>query len=188
MSTLAADKFKKMNKARRKVAVARDVLALLKAEKITSVGAGYLHLTKGDKRKKVKANNQLKPLVAGQHCTVCAIGALFKAKLDKVNNLRIFDLDRYFHFETAYDISLTKNDIVNYLNDTFDRKEIEEIESCFETFLLPDLRFASWARLSKRDDRMRLIMENIVVGKGTFDMNREPIWDGDKYVTPGFKG
>jgi hypothetical protein len=50
MSTLAADKFKKMNKARRKVAVARDVLALLKAEKITSVGAGYLHLTMGDKR------------------------------------------------------------------------------------------------------------------------------------------
>ena len=65
--------FKKMGKARRRVALARDVLKQLDAKKITSQGAGYFDIGTENKGESIpnSPRRQLKALARGKVCTVC---------------------------------------------------------------------------------------------------------------------
>ncbi len=175
--------FMKMSKARRKVALARDVLKQLAAKKITSEGAGYFGFSDDTDKTVISPKQQLKTFSKKKECRVCALGALFKCKLDMVNNLTIGDLCDGKEFETINHIYADHNDITKYLLNVFSIDEMYEIENFFENSY-------RWAPSARRDERMRLIMENIIIGKGKFDPQREPIYNDQigGWLTPGFKG
>lgn len=105
-------------------------------------------------------------------CEVCVRGALFLAALERKNNLNTDDIDCDVFTESRY-------------LEVFAPKEILEIEAFFElysgrfvhrdgpNFVEHDLEAKYYLNVwcAEKEDRMRLIMENIVK-YGTFDRKK----------------
>jgi hypothetical protein len=180
--------FRKMPQWRKRVAIARDVLAQLGKRLYAEQGSYLSAPTLQD----LPPSAQLQPHFAKmESCTVCALGAMFVCVVDKVNAI------------TAEDAFMAGGRIggkINrdYLNRYFSSDQLARIETAFEkhTFnaarevlssdaiaeaiaFAPDVRDAS--------TRLRLIMENIVANKGIFVPSKQPR-TVVTYVTPGFKG
>jgi hypothetical protein len=194
--------FAKMPKARKRVAIARDVLAQL-GTKIVAITGQYLA---SDLRQLNAADQLQKHLVKIKTCKACALGAMFVCGVQIANDLTVRDsgLDSTGRLRG---IDRTRSTANVYLRRFFSREQLALIESAYEVTDMTDedndvtldedslsdaLEFTSdikgTGKYTPNGDalRLRLIMENIVANKGTFKPEIKPVAQYS-VVTPGFK-
>ena len=146
--------FKKMNKARKRVAIAKDVIAQVKDGKIiaeagtwhqlssdaecrelegpTGINRPDDYLEEEDEEKLEKVLKQdvrdilLINQAAGQECTVCAIGALWNCAVIRKDNIALGKFQSQSLDKEAADV------LLGYFEKFFDPKQLQLIENCFE--------------------------------------------------------
>lgn len=126
-------------------------------------------------------------------------GALFVCMVDRANAITANDVHISNHSET---VTIGGSFVDRYLKDLFADNQLELIEiafegQAFETNLNTNnteqakqdakmfFRLFGWDRTEDTETRLRAILENIVVNKGTFKPEIQPI---QKRVTEGFRG
>ncbi len=190
-------RFNRLKPADKRVEIARDVLAQLREGKIIAeTGLWVETLSVGD------LTEQVCDVVSGTNCQVCGVGALFVAAVKKADKLKVNQLlevkESIDRLEPEYgdsedDIvhgSVVGADCYRYLKQWFSKPQLNAVEAAFEAgqgavtenaarYFAPDVDDSS--------ERMRLIMENIIVNKGTFKPQQQPAAKVI-YVTPGFVG
>src|SRR5689334_23260479 len=86
-----------MSKADLRVAIAKDVIAQVKAGRLRPKVGGFL---KGIPTN-AKDEDDLRDVLKGQTCEVCAVGGLFVAALDRKNSITVDEVvhhaDRYWN-------------------------------------------------------------------------------------------
>jgi hypothetical protein len=205
----ANKRFDALPPAEKRVAIARDVLAQLSSKKLVASRGTWLIGSGGGALydvKDIKKNAELQSILAKQEqCQGCALGGMFmcavrqadKLKLDELNNVKEFN----FNLElTSYpeDVELDEydqiemDDAFKYLKRFFPKAQLEMIETAFEqgggACHSDDEATKNFAYdVQDANDRMRLIMENIVLHKGKFVPSVQPV-EVTSWTTPGFTG
>lgn len=170
-------KFKKLNKTEQRIAIAKDVIAQLKAEKFlaksTYFGWGKAYDSYCDTSDAEEANLDLSECVSQVQCSVCGIGSLFVSAARKADALPLKKFlpdagDRRFESK--------------YLDKWFDSAQLDLVEAYYEQD--PRLNaendpFSSFHysrspiyRESNSTKRLTMIMENIVSNNGKFQPAR----------------
>lgn len=153
--------FKKLSKAGKRVAIVKDVIDSLKAKKYFAKKSIYLEINEKD----YGIVNQEVLCSDNTVCTVCALGGIFASKV-KIANEFSNDL------ELTHDGDMRKN-----LSKYFTEYQLHLIEAAFEgwekgnvsTWKLKNNDHMKYIRsYSNPNDRMIVIMENIIENKGTF--------------------
>ncbi len=207
------DRFRKANKARKRVMIARDVLAQLDAKRFIPTEGVWVNEVKGlnDVLEQEEDKDLRDLLVKQPKCEVCGLGALFVSCVEFADKLNIAELDEGIKDdlkseESGEETGISFTLLNPYLKKYFDSDQLILIELAFEQgcgnyreYNSPlgkeaadffDLIEDDW--LSNQDEsfqetKMRLIMENIIANNGTFDPMIKPEIK-TVYVTPGFKG
>lgn len=155
--------FNKLSKPEKRVAIAKDVIAALKAKKYIAETGDYLDINiKDNKDWNVNQESLCSNDVT---CNVCAIGALFTSKVIISNN-----------FNSDY---IPSDDVMRKeLSSYFSMPQLHLIESAFEGWEKGSTTFSGnipndnhmeyYFEYNDDNDRMIAIMENIVENKGTF--------------------
>jgi len=160
--------FEQLSKAEKRVAIAKDVLKLIKAEKLIPETGSYVENDQLDSilwnNDEVDIKKALKELQ--QPCEVCALGAIFYAETIKRNDCVI--VGRF----------VRRDDITKRMKDIFTKGQMIMIESAFESGDFNELRIVSQGNIelsinfgsqyTEPKERLVAIMENIVKNKGTF--------------------
>jgi len=198
--------FEAMTPSEKRVTIARDVLAQIRLKRLIPTTGIWLDRRNGGgifTKGQVQRNPELKEVLKGiKQCEGCALGGMFMCAVERANALKVAELeggrdyleevrtDKYYG-GSGRDLSLdtdaiSENDAFTYLGKFFSEDQLGLIESCFE-------QNGGASRSSEADnfllgeedpaERMRLIMENIVVNKGKFCPEKAP---KIVYVTPGF--
>lgn len=201
--------FIKLSKPRRAVAIARDVLAQL--NRFGTQYLGYVMTKDASNHIPIKSGDQqVHTLFSKQkECCVCGIGAMFICAVERADGLKVNQLHHFSPFrQTATSrrgvvtqtVRIDRIDIVKYLAETlgaFSALQLTMIENYYEgsskSFITDhhdNWKDAVW--LNGRKDRLRLIMQNIIVNKGVFDTKSSwpvrVVTEGDdpEWQTPGF--
>lgn len=145
----------KLTKAQQRVAVAKDALAQLKAEKYKAtsgvfIDSGFLNnLCYSD------STDQAQPVLQNMGtCRLCAKGAIFLSTIRKYNKA------------TVYELTHAHEDVSN---DLFGQDNLDRIEAAFECW-----SHVSWKACDFGDkyindhDRLVAILKNIIKNNGTF--------------------
>lgn len=184
--------FASLKPAEKRVAIARDVLSQLRLGKLVATPGVWLR--DGGEEPLIcaedsveKKNVELQAILNKQEqCTGCALGGMFMCAVKRANKLKVKDLTD-FTSEDGYEesVDVDGSDATAYLGRWFDQEQLSMIESAFER---GDGAFGSEAANFCADEedageRMRLIMENIIVHKGRFNPDVQPI---ATFKTPGF--
>jgi len=202
----AANKaFEKLKPAERRVAIARDVLAQLATKRLVATPGVWLSGVDADglfTEKDVKKNPELRDLLKKtKRCEGCLIGGVFmcaveradKLKLDQLEGVKEYREDKKYDKETYLHDSnavVTENDAFDYLRKFFSQDQLGMMEAAFEQNEGACHHEAGYNFASYVDDpstRMRLIMENVIVNKGTFNPDQQPT-EVTTWTTPGFMG
>ncbi len=177
-------RFLKMSKPWRRVALARDVLKQQAAGLLDTRFTAYAYLGTTPKNNWLgeSPKTQLPSLTKGKRCAVCGIGALFKCAIERANDFKVGDLESLQHGDGDVPF-VSGNDIVKYLDNmlgTFSKEHLNAIEDFYERSDVDSLH-------SDHDDRLRLIMENIIVNDGMFVENQPtPQFINGRWMTPTF--
>ena len=176
--------FKKANKARKRVMIARDVLAqLLKGSYDPTEGVWVI-----PENLNYKSTDELCDVLSGK-CEVCGLGSLFVSAVRFADKFKVNELSEFKEGEMG---SFSDGDVFDYLGDFFTNKQLQQIESAFEQGLGHCDNYEGSCFFDNLVEphpavRMRLIMENIIVHNGTFNPKSKPT-ERKVYTTPGFKG
>lgn len=191
--------FEKLSPAKKRVAIARDVLAQLNAKRFIATPGNWA-VPKGKEsllsasEAKTKQNKELQEIFSKiKTCNTCALGGLFVCAVESADKIKVKDLldfksNEEAPFDDTCDVDINEDDITTYLEKYFSYDQLAEIEYAFEQG--GGALSGSQEALSFVDDvespseRMRLIMENIVVNNGIFKPKKKPV---AIYSTPGFK-
>jgi hypothetical protein len=157
----------------RRVAIAKDVIAMLEVDRLLPVCGIFVRRLDGKTYFKPTA---LVADVVRKPCEVCAKGALFVAAVTRKNGIKMNELGLEYLNE------LNNSQIKEYLRDCFDVGQLDLIEAAFENWDLVEyghLRRVSpvhWA-IDVHDPslRMSMIMENIVKNGGLFKPERSKL-------------
>lgn len=162
-------------KAEKRVEIAKDVIAQLKAEKFNAKTGTYVGLDEDiDGTKELQT--ELKKV---KQCTVCALGALFLSDVRKNDACKGVDVDLgsgndVDGFASRY---IDEHRMRDRLGKLFSRKQMALIECAFELGmdpqgLLKDDEYERAARFGEKfdtsRDRLVGIMRNIIKNEGTF--------------------
>lgn len=160
---------KKMTKAEMRVRIAKDVLAQVKADRLTPREQSYL-IFRGalpvDSHGYISNEDvDVRDTLKGAKCQVCALGALFVAAVDRFNECQL----------PACRLSVgNRLDLTDYLAKAFSATQMDAIEAAFEgqSYAHGDRdRVYNSRFVDAYDDsteRLRAIMRNIVRNGGTF--------------------
>ena len=169
-------KTKRLTNPEKRVLIAKDVIKLIKADKIIIKRGRYFYtgLTPTYKGKQLK---DILPKI--KKCEVCALGGLFYSYVSKYNNYEInYDGLRY--------IDEMDDEMRDLLKDIFSVKQLRLIECAFEMIDVENACKSegySWKTIQrakdyreyydlqfKKDDDQALIhiMKNIISNKGVF--------------------
>jgi hypothetical protein len=168
--------FKKANKAQKRVMIAQDVLAQLKAKRyVAESGCWVKPNIDSAWEQKLSHHDSVQELFIEQKiesCNVCALGGLFMSCTNFNNNTLLEDLD--FASSELGDL-IEEVKLSNKLNSIFSVKQLKLIESYFEEndgyFYINSQydRIKAFCDKHPSDKkRLQLIMENIVENEGTF--------------------
>ena len=171
--------FKKATKAQKRVMIAQDVLAQLKAKRYVAESGCWVQANYNSTATLadfVKYNDSVQELFAEktiESCNVCALGGLFMSCTNFNNNTLLEDLDDVSE-ELGYLIG-EEAKLSNKLNSIFTTNQLKLIENYFEGnagFFRDDDGNnhieAFYNKHSSDKKRLKLIMENIVENEGTF--------------------
>ncbi len=162
----------RMSKAKKRVAIAEDVIASLKAGKfMAAAGNGYVTPQHGDKRlrellRSTHGESMQKAFEELPPCEVCALGSMLIAGVGRFNNHAV-NIDHWVGDEFALREATTE-----FLDKYFDDKQLELIEAAFEgseelyNGVVYD--FQDWLPNAGDDARLTAIMRNIIKNEGTF--------------------
>jgi hypothetical protein len=165
--------FEKLGRRDQRIAIAKDVISLLKAEKIQPAST-YLNIQSEhiqdcydnnghplDKLDEIQAGVILEQLPS---CKVCGIGSLFVAAIRKHDKMTFNDL------LADYEACDTRDMQTDYLKRWFDSDELDSVEEYFEQendeYITPE-NSPIKAEYDK-SKRLVMIMENIISNKGHF--------------------
>lgn len=166
--------FKKATKAQKRVMIAQDVLAQLKAKRYVAESGCWVRIHYNPTT--VAETDSVQELFVEkkiESCNVCALGGLFMSCTNFNNNTLLKDLDSV----SEYLGSLVNEEekLSNKLNKIFSTNQLKLIETYFEAndgfFLDYDEEDRAEAFYNKHPSdkkRLQLIMENIVENNGTF--------------------
>lgn len=174
------EEFLSLPKDKQRVEIARDVLRHLVTHKLVATNGSWLRnpaidMTKYDLNTQVKS--VLEPL---ERCQVCALGGLFASAVLRANATTVEDYiplyakeDKALYIpDNSYYILADFTTISAYLSRFFDQDQLKDIESAFERGeggVAEDLLAQYYAPdVDDPEDRMRLIMNNIIDNNGTF--------------------
>lgn len=195
--------FKKMTAPEKRVAIARDVLAGMKADILIAKSGTYLDDVKFREKVRwdmpLKVEDQAKPLMdAVESCNVCGIGSMFVSTVMRFNKLTIGDIvgadtnpadddENQISAKEFVDEASGGGVMYEYLEQFFPAEDLRKVEEAFEggSFCaVEDHPYPS------DDIRLRLIMENIVANEGRFRPSKKPVITnvGGRvtFTTPGF--
>jgi hypothetical protein len=161
-------RFKKMNKQRRRVAIAQDALAQLLADNYLTSKTLYFAVKNTRKYSETCQVNQV--LAEGEKCYVCAKGALFASKVSFTNNLKIGEVKDSYSIESS--------DTKDKVND-FSEEQMDMIEVAYEGWApkgnslnyndenyLKSQAFGNSYKGKKK--KLIAILQNIIANKGEF--------------------
>jgi hypothetical protein len=159
-----------LSPAAKRVAVARDALAWLRAGALQAETGAYVTPTNEAPFFYLDDHRQMRDAVFGE-TTVCALGALFIAHIVRFDHCTVSE------YITANGRSMS-NFIEDKLKDTFDLLALGFIESAFERCDMTsssyvtqkeiDAAVAFGKRYRKDRDRLEAILRNIVRNNGDF--------------------
>jgi hypothetical protein len=188
--------FEKMTPSEKRVTIARDVIAQLAVGRLVATTGLWLASPNGmlfddsDAEKDLELQAVLKKT---KTCEGCAMGGLFMCAVERANKLKVSELVNVDTDEDGEsfvtDGEVQGDDAFSYLKRFFSKGQLEMIETAFEQgggATSAGFESESFAEnVEDPGERMRLIMENIVVNKGKFVPHKTPvmIWS-----TPGYKG
>lgn len=210
--------FATLKPAEKRVAIAQDVLAQLTLKRFNAVAGIWLadsndgEALLGPDQAKAKKADELQDVLAGiKECDGCALGGMFMCAVEKADKLKVNQLldfkgeddsEESDDEENVYgdgveggeddgeSLQVVGEDALNYLGKFFSRAQLELIESAFEqgggAYGTEGEFFCEG--IDDAGTRLRLIMENIVVNKGTFKpygTKNAPI---QEWRTPGYFG
>ena len=149
--------YKKMTRAERRVAICKDVIQQLDAGRYIA-SSTYLELANaGDELVETKDNP-----ISDKTCYLCGKGAMFVSKVSKFNGVKPFVPD-----------DTCESDMISGVSDAFSENQMDIIEELFECYAsFRDLvgndkdDQLKWRQNSK-DERLRIICQNIIDNKGT---------------------
>lgn len=164
-------KFKAATMAERRVMIARDVLAQLRAQKIQARCGIYYQAPIGFTSDGEQQLRDVAPV-----CTACAKGALFACKVSFVNNITVGQSRSRWDFDMA---EVQNTQICAYLRPEFSRTQLALVEWAFEVgagvscptgISQVTLNKAVAFGMAHQDSalRLRAIMRNIIENGGTF--------------------
>ncbi len=199
--------FEEMSPAEKRIQIARDVLFQLNAGKLIASEGLWLGANREDDEdfisdKEIAKDDELKDLLKKRkECYGCALGGMFMCAVERANKLKVSNL----RLKDNNDINtINGNDVFAYMKKFFSLKQLALIEIAFEkgrgavstggrTAIIDDdfkieVKEGLLAKyfvetIDEPSEKMRLIMENIVVNKGRFCPDKKPI---TKAITPGF--
>jgi len=202
----ANKKFEALTPSEKRVAIARDVLAQIHLKRLVPTAGVWLdaaHWRGLFTKNQVKKDAELRDILKGtKQCEGCALGGMFMCAVERADKLKLSELESGVMYNqevenakengdtidhiTLDDSAISESDAFTYLGRFFSRAQLDLIESCFELNcgtsytdvgddFCPDEGDAS--------ERMRLVMENIVVNKGRFMPEKQPVCH---WTTPGF--
>jgi hypothetical protein len=161
-------------KAAMRVAIAKDAIEQIKAGRLVPQLGVYLRV-EGKSLYRAAPRLQVKDVVAGTRCTVCALGALFVATVDRRNEITVREI--------VDGDGCTSWKFRDYLQNLFSREQLCLIEMAFEQNDSPG-DFGEFGVMVGRDealdcwrwvdefpdarDRLTAILENVVRNDGTF--------------------
>ncbi len=199
------DKFNRLTRAEKRVAIARDVLAQMGTGRFVAEAGYWLTLpdafylieaTDAQKEKNTELQSILKKR---EQCQGCALGGMFMCAVERANKLKVRDLST-FEEATKEDmdedpwyldnLQVEGEDTLDYLKRFFSEEQLTLIESAFEqgdgAYGKAGADFC--ANVLEASDRMRVIMQNIIVNKGKFCPEQTPVMVWNTWVIPGFVG
>ena len=174
--------FKKLGKAAKRVEIAKDVIAQIKAKKYRAKANEYITIPKSNKLK--DEDNLQKKLPQIKSCSVCALGGLLMSSIKYENNLTYGDV-----YNNGWTRSFIENVNVNKLfNKLFTPKQLALIEGSFEeeannsftnyysrednkVILTPEEQkkcITFYKKFRSQENRLLGIMMNIIENSGTF--------------------
>jgi hypothetical protein len=197
--------FEALSPAEKRISIARDVIAQLATKRL--VATSGLWLAGKDEsnlfnENQVEKNLELQEVLAKtKECTGCALGGMFMCAVKQADKLKLDELECVKEFkieqkrkpecaELGRDGLIEMVDAFRYLRRFFSKSQLEMIETAFEQNAGACHAEGTGAgdfavNVKEPSDRMRLIMENVIVNKGRFVPSKEPI---QAWVTPGFVG
>lgn len=163
-------RFNRLSVGVQRIKIIRDVVSLLRAEKLKALHGHYLWVKGGTK--KFNDADQVHKVVEQSECSVCGIGGLFAATVLLNNKSTVRNVFGYSaNEENSY--------MRKYLEQWFDNVQLDLIEAAFEvsnnlivevSYFAPELdaavRFGRKHRASK--DRLLAICKNMLANKGKF--------------------
>ena len=178
------EEFKKATKAQKRVMIAKDVLAQIKAKRYFAESGEWVKPLWSDDQKsidiKLDPNSSIKDAFKSKainSCQVCALGGLFMSCTNLNNNTTVQDMKtEYYLGEVVQD----NDKISNGLNRIFTRKQLMLIETYFEGgegyfkgyseyFSYSDEKLlVTFFKSYHDDERLKMIMQNIIDNNGTF--------------------
>lgn len=162
-----------------RVELAKDVLRMMRSRKFYARRGTYMELLFSLPRIAIRNPRARLDEVFRERSaeepmgSVCAIGAIFCAAVDKFGRLKLSDLDLAGHESD----NVKPEKMLEYLSPWFSRDQLRLMELAFEAEWhggnrLPDEDEFEVAKEFARDERsadaMEMIMKNIIENKGTF--------------------
>ena len=160
-----------VEKAKKRVLIAKDVIKLLDLKKIKSVRGLYLNLN-GEDTKDSNAPVE-KVLKKKKSCQVCALGSLFYAHVNRFNKVKVKNL-RNEYYDARWNhpnnqFEATQFNICKPLHSYFSQEQLLLIEDYFEENNIYSSTVNDYIPAKKMS--IRAIMENIIKNNGTFIPN-----------------
>lgn len=194
--------FQALSPAEKRVYIARDVLAQIASKKLVPTigiwlsGKGRDLFTEKDLNKDPELQDILKKT---KQCEGCAIGGMFMCAVQTADQLKLSKLEGVKNFKEDQednpgqyhylDNDIDQRDAFNYLKKFFSSNQLAMIETAFErgggAYHAHDGSADFVTSITGASERMKLIMQNIIVNKGTFRPEKKPV---QVWVIPGFVG
>jgi hypothetical protein len=162
-------KFRKMSKARRRVAIAKDVLKQIAAQKLKPVVGSYLEADNFRKEYLPVDGSLQETFQKLPQCQVCAKGALLVCTILAQNKATNAEFKNIMEWDG--------DELTKIMDGTFSAEQLRLIECEFEgndvefygktprERIFPVMELKG---LLPASERMTIIMENIIQNKGTF--------------------
>jgi hypothetical protein len=177
--------FKKATKAEKRVMIAKDVLAQIKAKRYVPESGTWVD-PNWNIRNEIDGTESVQKLFADrtiETCNVCALGGLFMSCTNLNNNTCVSDINYGGEGNLLGEKIQEGDTLSNGLNKIFSKKQLQLIEVYFEkgdgwfgedgytgVYIGEDSRHVEYFNDAYPDDDERLveIMKNIVANDGTF--------------------
>lgn len=171
-------RFKRMSKARKRVAIARDVIEQIRIRKIVPEEKTWVNVCEW-KNGRPEGEDLRQALIKAKECSACALGAIFVCSVFRDPGERVSGISNTYYYEHEVGGA---DDIHNKLRKYFTNKQLRMIELAFEEgngwAFTEDSRDEDAVRFgmqfSSPAHRMEAIMNNIIDNNGTFNPPKFP--------------